>query len=921
MHGFQDVFISYGRADSKQFAQQLKDRLVEAGLKVWFDFDDIPLGVDYQNQINDGIKNADNFLFIISPHSVNSAYCAKEIELALACHKRIIPLLHVETIDFTTWQQRNPGQEDSAWQTYQEKGGHSSFPNMHPEISKINWVYFREGLDDFEAGLAGLRSILTRQQAYVHQHTQLLNEALRWQRHQRQASYLLMGESRRAAQTWLMTSFEHEQPPCLPTDLQAEFITESTQAADGGMTQVFISYAEADGSIKEKVLCHLLRAGVTVWADTIDIRTGEDFETALRRGIEAADNVVYLISKASLSSTYCQQELDYALTLNKRIIPILAEEVNLNWLKDEVKTIQFINLLDNRDVWDLEQDLARLLRTVRQEAPYYDQHKRLLVRALKWQQQQQNPSLLLQQKALKKYTAWAQIAKDRPLQGALPLQLQFLEASQNQPPGQTLDVFLSHHAADFDFSHRLNETLVIQGKRTWFTPEGAEGDADTPEDTDQAIDSAENFVFVLSPSSVQSNACLAQLAYAQARQKRIVPVVYRDMLQSALPEGLESISWRDFRRNDGDFLVNFGELFRTLESDPDHVRSHTRLLVKAMEWDTAHRDDSYLLRGKDLAELTQWLKQAINKTPQPTDLQRAYIQASQMLPFKKIKVRSVAIAAAVTTVAISALRLFGGLQPLEILAYDQFLRLRPDETEQDERLLIVKVDSPSGEWLREQMIDGRYTPGIGTVPDNALNQAIEVLDGHNARLIGLDLFRDFPAEGELVPQLAQNDTLFGICQAASHSASQPVTDISNEMPPARVGFGNLLLDGGKTVRRHYLSQQPDPSGGCSPYESFSLLLAKTYLSTEGTSYQAPYAEDPIVPLQLGAVTVPRIFGNGTAYSAMTGGWGWSNLQGYQSLINFWSYGGKLENFAEQVSLEALLRDEVPPPADSRSHCP
>ncbi|MEM9807145.1 MAG: toll/interleukin-1 receptor domain-containing protein, partial [Cyanobacteria bacterium P01_D01_bin.56] len=94
----QDVFISYGRADSRMFARKLKDCLVELDLGVWFDFDDIPLGVDYQNQINDGIEKADNFLFIISPHSVNSPYCAKELELALACHKRIIPLLHVEEI-------------------------------------------------------------------------------------------------------------------------------------------------------------------------------------------------------------------------------------------------------------------------------------------------------------------------------------------------------------------------------------------------------------------------------------------------------------------------------------------------------------------------------------------------------------------------------------------------------------------------------------------------------------------------------------------------------------------------------------------------------------------------------------------------------------------------------------------------------
>ncbi|MEQ9482877.1 MAG: toll/interleukin-1 receptor domain-containing protein [Coleofasciculus sp. F4-SAH-05] len=98
MNSFQDAFISYGRADSKAFATKLYQRLIEAEFKIWFDQNDIPLGVDFQNQIDDGLEKSDNFLFIIAPHSVNSPYCGKEIELAIKRNKRIIPLLHVEQI-------------------------------------------------------------------------------------------------------------------------------------------------------------------------------------------------------------------------------------------------------------------------------------------------------------------------------------------------------------------------------------------------------------------------------------------------------------------------------------------------------------------------------------------------------------------------------------------------------------------------------------------------------------------------------------------------------------------------------------------------------------------------------------------------------------------------------------------------------
>jgi len=75
-----DAFISYGRPDSKDLTALLRERLTAAGFNIWVDLQDIPLAVDFRNEIKDGIEKADNFLFIISPHAVNSVYCRQEIE-------------------------------------------------------------------------------------------------------------------------------------------------------------------------------------------------------------------------------------------------------------------------------------------------------------------------------------------------------------------------------------------------------------------------------------------------------------------------------------------------------------------------------------------------------------------------------------------------------------------------------------------------------------------------------------------------------------------------------------------------------------------------------------------------------------------------------------------------------------------------
>ncbi|MEQ9235268.1 MAG: toll/interleukin-1 receptor domain-containing protein [Coleofasciculus sp. E2-BRE-01] len=315
--GFHNGFISYGRADSKAFAFKLYQHLTEYGLKIWFDFENIPLGVDFQNQIDDGIEKADNFLFIIAPHSINSPYCRKEIELAIKYHKRIIPLLHVEQISRDTWQQRYPQGTDADWDAYQAKGLHSSFPNMHPTIGKINWVYCRQGIDDFEQSFSGLLELLARHKDYVHQHTYFLDKSLAWERQHKGSQHLLIGKERQQAEAWLKVRFKDEQPPCTPTDLHCEFISESIKNAYNLMSQVFLSYAYENEAVMRQIRTSLWRAGFTVWTNTADIQTGETFEAAIKQGVAQADNLVYLLSPDSLNSTYCQQELNYALALNR----------------------------------------------------------------------------------------------------------------------------------------------------------------------------------------------------------------------------------------------------------------------------------------------------------------------------------------------------------------------------------------------------------------------------------------------------------------------------------------------------------------------------------------------------------------------------------------------------------------------------
>ncbi|MEQ9548300.1 MAG: toll/interleukin-1 receptor domain-containing protein [Coleofasciculus sp. G3-WIS-01] len=461
-----DAFISYGRADSKTFAQKIQARLDEAGFNVWFDFNDIPLAVDFQNQIDDGIEKATHFLFIIAPHSVNSPYCLKEIELAIKLNKRIIPLLHVMQISQETWQQRNPNGTESEWEAYKAKGLHESYQNMHPTIRKLNWVYFQDGINDFEQSLADLINLLHSHRDYVDKHTQLLIKALEWERHQKQTKYLLVGEEKQQAEAWLKIRFKDEQPPCTPTDLHCEYITESIKNANNLMTQVFISYTNEDRATMEKIRNSLRRESITVWTNTTDIQTGEAFEEAIKRGIEQADNVVYLLSPDSVNSDYAQRELDYAVSLNKRIIPLLVRETPPEQIPLALRDLQYIDLTDNVKEEDYYLDESQLLKILQQDAAYYNEHKILLTKALKWKRQHENPSILLRGYNLHSAETWLKVANKRTQHLPTPLIEEFIDESLRQPPAISLDVFISYSRADADFARKLNDELQLQGKRT-----------------------------------------------------------------------------------------------------------------------------------------------------------------------------------------------------------------------------------------------------------------------------------------------------------------------------------------------------------------------------------------------------------------------------------------------------------------------
>ena len=195
-----DLFISYSRRN-KDFVKSLHEALAAQKRDVWVDWEDIPPSVEWWKEIERGIEAANAFIFVVSPASVQSEVCYREVEHAVQNNKRIIPLL------------------------WEDVGG-DLMQKMHPSIGAHNWIFVNDPAN-FDESMRTLASTIDTDYEHVREHTRLQILALEWERNGQAAGYLLRGDNLREAETWLANSGGKSPAP---SGAQTSFIITSQQA-------------------------------------------------------------------------------------------------------------------------------------------------------------------------------------------------------------------------------------------------------------------------------------------------------------------------------------------------------------------------------------------------------------------------------------------------------------------------------------------------------------------------------------------------------------------------------------------------------------------------------------------------------------------------------------------------------------------
>ena len=216
-----DVFISYSRRDIA-FARLLREALQQTQLDTWIDWERIPVGERWWQEITEAIQAANVFMLLISRHSIGSKVCRDEIELALKNHKRIVPVL-VDHLTPDEIGQLAPDLPEFNWVVFERDQifrveVDPKATSDKPEDREVAWPK----LPQFEEALAKLSVAIHTDWEWVKAHTGLQVEALRWDANGRDPSYLIRGSALAEAEQRLIKAAGHDP---VPTSLQVEFVS------------------------------------------------------------------------------------------------------------------------------------------------------------------------------------------------------------------------------------------------------------------------------------------------------------------------------------------------------------------------------------------------------------------------------------------------------------------------------------------------------------------------------------------------------------------------------------------------------------------------------------------------------------------------------------------------------------------------
>ena len=185
-------------------------------------------------------------------------------------------------------------------------------------------------------------------------------------------------------------------------------------------------------------------------------------------------------------------------------------------------------------------------------------------------------------------------------------------------------LFVSYSRKDSVAARKIIQALADMGQDIWVDWEDIPPASDWMEQILRGIERVDAFIFMVSPDSAISEVCKVEINHAAKNNKRIIPVVLRQVLPTETIDVIRKLNWILLRDPEDEFSGGMERIKTAIELDFEWVEDHSRLQTRALEWER-RKEASLLLRGSDLWGVRSKLNGAATKDPKLTDLQKAYV--------------------------------------------------------------------------------------------------------------------------------------------------------------------------------------------------------------------------------------------------------------------------------------------------------
>jgi TPR repeat protein len=198
------IYISYSRRDVV-LSDRIFTALEQAGFDVLLDRTDIAGGEEWKGRLQAIISEADKLVILVSPDSVQSELCRRDLEFAAQCGKTLVPVL-VRDVPL--------GQLPS-------------------DLAERNIIFMRNE-EEFARGMQALVVTLKTDFDWVREHTRYLQRATEWDSGGRPANRLLSGDDIAEAKAWVA---RRPKSAPEPTSLHLDFIRASEEEAEARLSK------------------------------------------------------------------------------------------------------------------------------------------------------------------------------------------------------------------------------------------------------------------------------------------------------------------------------------------------------------------------------------------------------------------------------------------------------------------------------------------------------------------------------------------------------------------------------------------------------------------------------------------------------------------------------------------------------------